>query len=61
MPEETITISRQKFDDLMKSSRWVRSLEAAGVDNWDGCHYAYKILVKNYPQYKDPDEEDEEE
>ncbi len=39
MPEELITISKQEYDELTKSSRMLNALFAAGVDNWEGYDY----------------------
>jgi hypothetical protein len=36
MEEETITISKKKYDKLVKQSEWLGYLNAAGVDNWEG-------------------------
>jgi len=33
--EETITISKKKYDDLVKDSRELSALHAGGVDNWE--------------------------
>ncbi len=43
MDEETITISRKLFDQLVKDQEWLGCLEAAGVDNWPGIDEAWRI------------------
>jgi hypothetical protein len=42
--KETITISKEEYDDLVRDSAFLRCLEAAGVDNWDGISEAHRIL-----------------
>lgn len=45
---ETVTISRNEYDRLLKDSKFLAHLEANGVDNWEG--YAW-------PDTDDDDEE----
>lgn len=47
---ETVTITRRKYDRLMKDSDMLACLEAAGVDNWDGYQEARRM--------HDPEDED---
>lgn len=35
MTEETITISKKLYDQLMDDSLFLNCLQNAGVDNWD--------------------------
>lgn len=42
--EETITISKKEYDDLIEKEIWLSALEAAGVDNWEGYDHAHEIL-----------------
>lgn len=35
-----ITISREEYDRLLKDSRFLDKLYAAGVDNWEGFSIA---------------------
>lgn len=44
MSEETVTISKEEYDDLVESYQWLCALESAGVDNWCGYDYAKEIL-----------------
>lgn len=37
---ETVTISKKEYESLIEDSEWLRCLEGAGVDNWDGYDYA---------------------
>ena len=36
MEENTVTISKKEYDQLIERSETLAALEAAGVDNWDG-------------------------
>lgn len=42
-PEEMISITKKKYDQLIKDSEWLACLEQAGVDNWEGIEVAYEI------------------
>jgi hypothetical protein len=42
--EETITISLERYNELLDHEAWVSALEAAGVDNWTGYDEACDIL-----------------
>lgn len=42
--EEMITISKEEFDLFMEDSKWLRCLEDAGVDNWEGYDYARELF-----------------
>ena len=48
MSEEkpTVTITRERFDELEKTEAHMSALEAAGVDNWEGYSVAYSYLVE---------------
>jgi len=35
MGHETITISKSQYDELVRDSKKLAALEAAGVDNWE--------------------------
>lgn len=39
-PIETLVITRDEYEQLQKDSMWLRHLEAAGVDNWEGYSIA---------------------
>jgi len=41
--EETITITKAEYDNLKEDRDWLRCLEAAGVDNWEGYDQAIDI------------------
>ena len=44
--EETITIPKKEYDELMHDSLFLSCLDAAGVDNWDGYDYAREMMDK---------------
>lgn len=37
---QSVTISKETFDRLQAAADWLKWLEAAGVDNWEGCDHA---------------------
>ena len=43
---ETVTLSREQYDELLQDQALLRALEAAGVDNWDGWSVALETLRK---------------
>lgn len=53
MSEETITIPKELYNDLIKRDLELSYLESMGVDNWDGCDYAYEEFYKDHPEYLD--------
>ena len=42
--EETVTISKKEYESLLKDSKKLSALEAAGVNNWDGYDYAIEMM-----------------
>ncbi len=40
---ENITISRDRYEDLLDAEKRLDSLYAAGVDNWEGFDYALEL------------------
>ena len=46
--EETVTITKKEYEDLLADSEWLSCLEAAGVDNWDGYDEAREIERQSY-------------
>ena len=44
MSKETVTITKEEYDDLVESYQWLCALESAGVDNWCGYDHAKEIL-----------------
>lgn len=43
---ETVTISKERYQELLKDEEWLCALRAAGVDNWTGYGDAYSILCE---------------
>ncbi len=41
---EMISIPKETYDQLVEDQKWLRALEAAGVDNWEGCEFASESL-----------------
>lgn len=47
MPQETITIPKAEYDELLANQRWVDCLEGAGVDNWEGYDEAVELYQED--------------
>lgn len=45
--KDAITISQERYNELIKDSDFLYALRAAGVDNWDGYDFAIDILNEN--------------
>lgn len=46
MNEETITITKKEYDSLKEDAEFMRALEAAGVDNWEGYSIAQDMIIE---------------
>lgn len=44
--EETITIPKRIYYELLEDSTWLAALEAAGVDNWEDLGFAHEIYAE---------------
>ena len=44
MTEETVTILKSEYDQLIKDSNFLECLRGAGVDNWDGYSFACEMM-----------------
>lgn len=44
LPKEMVTVPKQEYDSLVKDSKFLEALRAAGVDNWDGYEFALDTL-----------------
>jgi len=44
MTDEMVEITKKEYENFLKNSAWLRALEAAGVDNWEG----YDIAIDYY-------------
>lgn len=42
--EDSVTITKQHYKELIKQEQWLQALQEAGVDNWQGIEFAYDIL-----------------
>lgn len=42
--DDEVTISRERYNELIENDRWLDCLEAAGVDNWEGVDFAQEIF-----------------
>lgn len=42
---ETVTISREQYDDLIADQKFLRDLIACGVDNWDDYDFACEAAI----------------
>ena len=43
MTTETITISKEDYEEMQQELLWLQALEDAGVDNWEGFDEAREI------------------
>ena len=55
MTEETITISKTRYKELLRTEKELAALEAGGVDNWEW----YSESLRDAGLFDDEDEEDE--
>jgi len=39
-----ITITKEEYDSLIKDAKFMRALEHAGVDNWEGYGIAQDLM-----------------
>jgi hypothetical protein len=44
--EQTVTISKKEYRQLIKDSAILNALYAAGVDSWEGYEHAAETLQK---------------
>ena len=44
---ETVTISKEKYDQLIEDSTFLNALRAMGVDNWEGYSEAYRMVIED--------------
>jgi hypothetical protein len=57
--QDTVSISRSKYEELIRRSNKLEALEQAGVDNWDGYEDAMDLL-EEWQDSVGLDEEEEE-
>lgn len=41
---ETVTITKEEYEELKSDQDFLSALRSAGVDNWDGYDYALESL-----------------
>ena len=46
LKKELIEIEKYIYDDLVNDQKFLRALNAAGVDNWQGYDYAVELWEK---------------
>ena len=39
-----VTITQREYDSLVEDAKFLQALQDAGVDNWEGYHYAQKSV-----------------
>lgn len=44
--EDTITITRERYEELLKAETFLECLEGIGVDNWQGYDLALEEFQK---------------
>lgn len=42
--EEKVILDPEDYEEMLEELRFLRCLEAAGVDNWDGYDYAQEMF-----------------
>jgi hypothetical protein len=54
----TITITLEEYTKLINDQTWLRALEAAGLDNWQGIDNAIDIMQEWHDKYIDHTKEE---
>jgi len=44
MTEKQVTISVERYEELLEAERFLEALRSAGVDNWDGYDFALESM-----------------
>ncbi len=44
-PDGSVTLTQAEYEELKADQDFLRCLEGAGVDNWDGYEYAQESFV----------------
>lgn len=42
--ENTVVLTRERYEELLESENFLTCLENAGVDNWSGYPYAMELF-----------------
>ena len=45
--ENTVTITREEYEELLSDAEFLNYLHAAGVENWEGYEVAKEMLEEN--------------
>lgn len=43
---DTVTITKEEYEELVDDQQMLRALESAGVDNWEAYDYAQEIYLR---------------
>ena len=46
--EETVTITKGEYEDLLSDVEFLGCLQAAGVDNWGGYEHAQEMMEERH-------------
>lgn len=55
MKEESITISKEYYEELKRDEAFLQCLYNAGVDNTEAYDYAQDLFEREYPEYYQED------
>lgn len=44
--EDTVTISKEEYEELLADRKILKVLRAAGVDNWEGWDYSLQLMME---------------
>ena len=44
--QKMVTITEERYNDLLESELWELALDRAGVDNWEGYDYAREYYTE---------------
>lgn len=53
--DDTITITKTEYDQLIEDSEFLEALRQAGVDNWEGYSEAFEIQESWGKEDKEPE------
>jgi hypothetical protein len=56
---ETVTIPKTEYEELVRDQEFLRNLEAAGVDNWEGYEYGFGDDSEDFDKLDDEDLDDD--
>lgn len=41
-----VTLHKDEYYEMIQKVKWLHSLEAAGVDNWEGIDFAHELFKR---------------